>query len=218
MHQSKKQATKPDADEGAVHTAKTAAQPRKSRWSDAPVEASSSSLEAMERYAKEMERREAERLLREDDEERRRKISAPVLNETSFDRRKVDRIVTEEGKIGHHLQDFIPKEQLAALLAKQNDPASKAAAEVLEQKMAIPTSNIGHKLLEKMGWKKGEGVGPVAGGIVAPIAAAGTSGSQGLGATSDVSNDDEFDAYRRRMQAGYANRPNPLGNPRKSYY
>ena len=62
-------------------------QTRKSRWSDPPGE--SSSLEAMERYAKDMERREAERLLREDDDERRMKTSAPVLNETSFDRRKV---------------------------------------------------------------------------------------------------------------------------------
>ncbi len=30
--------------------------------------------------------------------------------------------------------------------------------------------------------------------------------------------DDEFEAYRKRMMLGYKYRPNPLGNPRKSYY
>ena len=30
--------------------------------------------------------------------------------------------------------------------------------------------------------------------------------------------DDEYEAYRKRMQLGYKYRPNPLGNPRKQYY
>ena len=30
--------------------------------------------------------------------------------------------------------------------------------------------------------------------------------------------DDEFEAYRKRMMLGYKYRPNPLGNPRKQYY
>lgn len=161
-------------------------------------------------------------MLREDDEEvrRRKSSSVPVLNETGFDRRKVERIVTEDGKVGHHLQDFIPREQMAALLQRQNDPVSKAAAVVMEQKMAIPESNKGRKLLEKMGWKQGEGLGTAASGITAPVAASGTSGGQGLGAGAgaDAASQDEFEAYRKRMQAGYQNRPNPLGNPRKSYY
>jgi len=210
---------KPAEPSVSASTSQTTAQaPRKSRWSDAPPE--SSSLEAMERHVKEMERREAERLRREgdDEEERRRKNAVPVLNETSFDRRKVEHVVTEEGKIGHHLQDFIPKQQMAALLAKQNDPASRAAAEALEQKMALPESNMGRKLLEKMGWKQGEGLGSSSVGITVPVTAAGSSGNQGLGAGADASGQDEFENYRKRMQVGYQNRPNPLGNPRKSYY
>lgn len=30
--------------------------------------------------------------------------------------------------------------------------------------------------------------------------------------------DDAYTLYRKRMQLGYKHRPNPLGNPRKSYY
>ncbi|CAK1587894.1 unnamed protein product [Parnassius mnemosyne] len=43
----------------------------------------------------------------------------------------------------------------------------------------------------------------------------------GLGASSsDIvsSEDDEFDAYRKRMMLAYGFRPNPLNNPRPPYY
>jgi len=30
--------------------------------------------------------------------------------------------------------------------------------------------------------------------------------------------DDEFDQYRKRMMLSYRFRPNPLNNPRRSYY
>jgi splicing factor 4 len=30
--------------------------------------------------------------------------------------------------------------------------------------------------------------------------------------------DDPYEAYRKRMMLGYKYRPNPLGNPRRSYY
>lgn len=49
------------------------------------------------------------------------------------------------------------------------------------------------------------------------------SEKQGLGAGAGEGGKDEgpldpFEAYRQRMQLGYKHRPNPLGNPRKSYY
>ncbi|CAK1597643.1 unnamed protein product [Parnassius mnemosyne] len=43
----------------------------------------------------------------------------------------------------------------------------------------------------------------------------------GLGASSSdmvSSEDDEFDAYRKRMMLAYRFRPNPLNNPRRPYY
>jgi hypothetical protein len=36
---------------------------------------------------------------------------------------------------------------------------AQAAAEHLEKKNAIQADNVGHKLLQKMGWKEGEGIG-----------------------------------------------------------
>lgn len=41
-------------------------------------------------------------------------------------------------------------------------------------------------------------------------------GAQAHGAVQE--DDDEFEAYRKRMMLGYKYRPNPLGNPRKQYY
>ena len=35
----------------------------------------------------------------------------------------------------------------------------QAAAEAIEKKNAIQSDNIGHKLLSKMGWREGEGIG-----------------------------------------------------------
>ncbi len=54
------------------------------------------------------------------------------------------------------------------------------------------------------------------------MAASGTANEKlGLGAAAHgevTEGDDAFELYRKRMQLGYKNRPNPLGNPRKSYY
>lgn len=56
-------------------------------------------------------------------------------------------------------QDYIPPEELAKLMAASGDPAKKAAAEALANRYAIGADNIGHKLLQKMGWKEGQGIG-----------------------------------------------------------
>jgi splicing factor 4 len=77
-----------------------------------------------------------------------------------------------------------------------------------------------------MGWKEGEGLGGSQKGITAPIKAAAAAApaageARGLGAAAhgEVSTeDDPFEAYRKRMMMGYKYRPNPLGNPRRSYY
>ena len=122
------------------------------------------------------------------------------------------------------MQDFIPPEELAAHLAKSGDETAAAQAAAIEKASHIGTDNIGHKLLAQMGWKEGQGLGANAGGIAAPVSASGTAGAsekRGLGAKAHgevEEGDDAFEVYRKRMMLGYKHRPNPLGNPRKSYY
>lgn len=95
-------------------------------------------------------------------------------------------------------------------------------AKELQHRNAIQSDNIGHKLLSKMGWKEGQGVGAAGNGMTAPIQAGGMKAdNRGLGAKEvhEVEQgDDMFEQYRKRMMLGYKHRPNPLGNPRKSYY
>ncbi|GLC40780.1 hypothetical protein PLESTB_000023500 [Pleodorina starrii] len=160
-----------------------------------------------------------------DDEEGRRRRAEPLLNKTAFERRKVVAVYKDDGTRGHHMQDYIPKEVLAEFMAKAGDKIAAVQAEQLANKNAIGADNIGHKLLQKMGWKEGEGLGGSQKGITAPIRAAAAAPAageaRGLGAEAHgevKADDDMFEAYRKRMMLGYKYRPNPLGNPRRAYY
>lgn len=78
-------------------------------------------------------------------------------------------------------QDYIPREELAKFLAKAGDQAAEAEAKQLAARGAIGPDNVGHRLLSKMGWKEGEGVGAKDNkGITAPIAAQVRGGWVGL--------------------------------------
>ncbi|KAK9808497.1 hypothetical protein WJX73_001245 [Symbiochloris irregularis] len=171
------------------------------------------SVAAMEAFAAAAKRQEETR------EEREMRIEH--LNETSFDRRRKVAVYKSDGRKGHHMQDFIPPEELAALLNKSGDAKAAAQAAALTKSAQLGTDNVGHKLLSQMGWKEGEGLGRNAAGIAAPLSAVGmATEKRGLGAKSrgDVEEgDDEFEVYRKRMMLGYKHRPNPLGNPRKQY-
>eukprot|EP00884_Botryococcus_braunii_P010453 jgi/Botrbrau1/19409/Bobra.0338s0036.1 len=172
------------------------------------------SLAAMEAFAR----------LAAKHEETRPEAEAKVhhLNETSFDRRRQLAVYKRDGSRGHHMQDFIPPEELAKVLSKGKSSVAKAQSEALEEASKIKEDNIGHRLLQKMGWKEGEGLGTRGDGIAAPIAASGSARDNlGLGAKAHGEideDDDEYQSYRKRMMLGYKHRPNPLGNPRKKYY
>lgn len=54
---------------------------------------------------------------------------------------------------GHHMGDFIPDEELQSFLAKTT-PGGRAPPS--EDRNKIGASNVGHKLLSKMGWTEGK--------------------------------------------------------------
>ncbi|KAL6964811.1 hypothetical protein U1Q18_035866 [Sarracenia purpurea var. burkii] len=125
-------------------------------------------------------------------------------------------------KKGHHMGDYIPQDELEKFLATCNDVAAQKAAKVYSEKAKIQSDNVGHKLLSKMGWKEGEGLGSSKSGIADPIMAGDVKKDHlGVGAHQPgevTPEDDIYEQYKKRMMLGYKFRPNPLNNPRKSYY
>ncbi|CAD6223395.1 unnamed protein product [Miscanthus lutarioriparius] len=125
-------------------------------------------------------------------------------------------------KKGHHMGDFIPPEELEKFMARCNDAAAQKATKEAAEKAKIQADNIGHKLLSKMGWREGEGLGSERRGRADPIMAGDVKKDHlGVGAVQPgevTSEDDMYEQYKKRMMLGYRYRPNPLNNPRKSYY
>ncbi|KAI4302530.1 hypothetical protein MLD38_038263 [Melastoma candidum] len=123
---------------------------------------------------------------------------------------------------GHHMGDYIPPEELEKFLASCNDAAAQKASKESAEKAKIQADNVGHKLLSKMGWKEGEGLGSSKSGIANPIAAGDVKiNNLGVGAQQPgevTAEDDIYEQYKKRMMLGYRYRPNPLNNPRKAYY
>lgn len=126
------------------------------------------------------------------------------------------------GKRGHHMGDYIPLEELDKFMASCNDVAAQKAAKEAAEKARIQADNVGHRLLSKMGWKEGQGLGSSSSGIADPIMAGNVKKDNlGVGASKpgEVTPDDDiYEQYKKRMMLGYKHRPNPLGNPRKAYY
>ncbi|XP_068637880.1 SURP and G-patch domain-containing protein 1-like protein [Aristolochia californica] len=126
------------------------------------------------------------------------------------------------GKRGHHMGDYIPLEELDKFLSTCNDVAAQKAAREAAEKAKIQADNVGHKLLSKMGWKEGEGLGSSRSGRADPVMAGNVKlNNLGVGAEHPgevTPEDDIYEQYKKRMMLGYRYRPNPLNNPRKAYY
>ncbi|KAB7494672.1 SURP and G-patch domain-containing protein 1 [Armadillidium nasatum] len=125
-----------------------------------------------------------------------------------------------EGK--HHIGDFLPPEELASFMEKYTalkEGRDPDLSDYRENKLT--EDNVGYRMLKSMGWTEGTGLGAEGKGITNPVNQKGKSEKQGLGAGA-VNNlsveDDEYDAYRKRMMLAYRFRPNPLNNPRRAYY
>lgn len=123
---------------------------------------------------------------------------------------------------GHHMGDYIPPEELEKFLASCNDASTQKFAQEAAERAKIQADNVGHKLLSKMGWKEGEGLGSSKSGRADPVMAGSVKKDNlGVGAEQpgEVNPDDDiYEQYKKRMMLGYRYRPNPLNNPRKAYY
>ncbi|PAA94877.1 hypothetical protein BOX15_Mlig013643g1 [Macrostomum lignano] len=135
--------------------------------------------------------------------------------------------LTEMGKGRHHLGDFMDPQELTKFMEQyrqlKEDGGEMSSADYAEFKLTC--ENVGFKMLEKMGWKEGEGLGQAGQGITAPVGQQGvnqTGAGLGLMSSSAIAeltkDDDEYEAYRKRMMLAYRFRPNPLNNPRRNYY
>ncbi|KAF3699255.1 SURP and G-patch domain-containing protein 1 Splicing factor 4 [Channa argus] len=131
--------------------------------------------------------------------------------------------LTEMGKGKHFIGDFLPPEELEKFmetfkaLKEGRDPDY---SEYKEFKLTV--ENLGFRMLMKMGWKEGEGLGNEGQGIKAPVNKGLTAlngAGLGIDRPAELSkSDDEYDAFRKRMMLAYRFRPNPLNNPRRPYY
>ncbi|XP_074650051.1 uncharacterized protein LOC141905171 isoform X2 [Tubulanus polymorphus] len=131
--------------------------------------------------------------------------------------------LTEMGQGKHHIGDFLPPQELEQFMETFRALQEGREPDLSDYKQfKITCENVGFQMLEKMGWKEGEGLGPDGQGILNPV----NKGSQpvnggglGIERPAELSKtDDEFDAYRKRMMLAYRFRPNPLNNPRRPYY
>ncbi|CAK9860101.1 unnamed protein product [Sphagnum jensenii] len=126
------------------------------------------------------------------------------------------------GKKGHHMGDYIPPEELEKFMSKCNDAKAVKAAKATADRAKIQADNVGHRLLSKMGWKEGEGLGSGRSGQADPVQAGQVKlNNLGVGAEQPgevTAEDDIYEQYKKRMMLGYRYRPNPLNNPRKAYY
>ncbi|XP_068196620.1 SURP and G-patch domain-containing protein 1 [Antennarius striatus] len=131
--------------------------------------------------------------------------------------------LTEMGKGKHFIGDFLPPEELEKFmetfkaLKEGRDPDY---SEYKEFKLTV--ENLGFRMLMKMGWTEGEGLGSEGQGIKTPVNK-GITATNGAGFGVErpaelTKHDDEYDAYRKRMMLAYRFRPNPLNNPRRPYY
>ena len=118
-----------------------------------------------------------------------------------------------EGK--HHIGDFLPPEELKKFMEKYDAQKNNRQPNLSDYKeFKLKEDNVGFQMLQKLGWKEGMGLGAGGSGIREPVnKATQRDKNQGLGVTdigNPVEEDNEYDAYRKRMMLAYRFRPNPL--------
>ncbi|XP_070543425.1 SURP and G-patch domain-containing protein 1-like [Ptychodera flava] len=129
--------------------------------------------------------------------------------------------VANKGK--HFIGDFLPKEELEKFMEHVKALKEGGTPDLSDyREYKIKEDNIGYQMLQKAGWKEGEGLGSEGQGIKQPVNKGKTAiDATGLGTDKPgelKEEDDEYDLFRKRMMLAYRFRPNPLNNPRRPYY
>ena len=131
--------------------------------------------------------------------------------------------LTEDAQGKHFIGDFLPPAELDKFMETFKALKEGRTPDYSDYKeFKIQCDNIGFKMLEKMGWSEGEGLGSGGQGRTIPVNQGSKSlDGRGLGVEKTdnlTKDDDDFSAYRKRMMLAYRFRPNPLNNPRRPYY
>lgn len=88
--------------------------------------------------------------------------------------------------------------------------AFAAAANGQDETDKLSHNNLGHKMLQKMGWQEGRGLGRSEDGMLAPIAAkAKVVPKSGIGShvgSVVTAEDDNFTKYKKMMMLAYKHR------------
>lgn len=131
--------------------------------------------------------------------------------------------LTDMGRGKHFIGDFLPPDELDKFMETFKALKEGREPDYSEYKeFKLTVENIGYQMLMKMGWKEGDGLGSDSQGIRNPVNKGSTT-VDGAGFGIDrpaelMKNDDEYEAFRKRMMLAYRFRPNPLNNPRRPYY
>nr|XP_008123477.1 PREDICTED: SURP and G-patch domain-containing protein 1 [Anolis carolinensis] len=131
--------------------------------------------------------------------------------------------LTQMGRGKHFIGDFLPPDELEKFMETFKALKEGREPDYSEYKeFKLTVENIGYQMLMKMGWKEGDGLGSDGQGIKAPVNKGVTAvdgAGFGIDRPADLSKeDDEYEAFRKRMMLAYRFRPNPLNNPRRPYY
>ncbi|XP_022673395.1 SURP and G-patch domain-containing protein 1-like [Varroa jacobsoni] len=130
--------------------------------------------------------------------------------------------LTQNARGKHHMGDFLPTEELEQFMKRYEALKNGQSLNLnAYEENKLKEDNVGFQMLQKMGWNEGSGLGAQGAGITTPVAAQGNTEQRGLGQAKpgDLNaEDDEYEAYRKRMMLAYRFRPNPLNNPRRQYY
>ncbi|NXJ72389.1 SUGP1 protein, partial [Rostratula benghalensis] len=123
--------------------------------------------------------------------------------------------LTQMGRGKHFIGDFLPPDELEKFMETFKALKEGREPDYSEYKeFKLTVENIGYQMLMKMGWKEGEGLGSDGQGIKNPVSK-GTTAVEGAGFGIDrpaelTKEDDEYEAFRKRMMLAYRFRPNPL--------